>query len=397
LALFRVEGVSVTRIDDGLAFSSFRGASGKAEHTITVEAPGDISLPRQIDTISQRYAEALQALRLPPESAVFRRVYLSDAANQAALVQQSSLCQEPLDSPVAVSLVQQPPLPGGKVALLAYHLESPTVVTKRQVAPGHVLVENGKLGHLWSTQLCAANTDGPSSAAEQTDDVFNRLIGTLATHGAELANNCVRTWIYVKDVDVFYQDMVAARTALFERHGLTRDTHYLASTGIEGACSHRYDVVLMDAYSILGLLPEQVSYLTAYDRLCDTKDYNVTFERGTRIAYADRAHHFISGTASIDPAGKVVHAGDVQRQLERALDNVDALLRSGESRLEDMTHFIVYLRDPSDQPAIEGYLAERYTDVPRLTVRGAVCRPEWLVEVEGIAIAPHDARTLPGF
>jgi enamine deaminase RidA (YjgF/YER057c/UK114 family) len=389
--------VSVTRIDDGLAFSSFRGASGKAEHTITVEAPGDISLPRQIDTISQRYAEALQALRLPPESAVFRRIYLSDAANQAALVQHSSLCQEPLDSPVAVSLVQQPPLPGGKVALLAYHLESPTVVTKRQVAPGHVLVENGKLGHLWSTQLCAANTAGPSSAAEQTDDVFNRLIGTLATHGAELANNCVRTWIYVKDVDVFYQDMVAARTALFEQHGLTRDTHYLASTGIEGACSHRYDVVLMDAYSILGLLPEQVSYLTAYDRLCDTKDYNVTFERGTRIAYADRAHHFISGTASIDPSGKVLHAGDVQRQLERALDNVDALLRSGESRLEDMTHFIVYLRDPSDQPGIEAYLAERYTDVPRLTVRGAVCRPEWLVEVEGIAIAPHDARTLPGF
>jgi enamine deaminase RidA (YjgF/YER057c/UK114 family) len=389
--------VSVARIDNGLAFRSFRGASGKAEHYITIEAPGDISLPRQIDTIAQRYAEALQALRLPPETAVFRRIYLSDAANQAALVQHSSLCQEPFDSPVAVSLVQQPPLPGGKVALLAYHLESPGPVTKRFVAPGHVLVENGGLGHLWSTQLCAANTDGPSSAADQTHEVFNRLLDALATNGASLAENCVRTWIYVKDVDVFYQDMVAARTALFERHGLTRDTHYLASTGIEGACSHRYDVVLMDAYSILGLTPEQVTYLSAHDRLCDTKDYNVTFERGTRIAYADRAHHFISGTASIDPAGKVVHAGDVQRQLERTLDNVDALLRSGDARLEDMTHFIVYLRDPSDQPKVEVHLAERYPDVPRLVVRGAVCRPEWLVEVEGIAIAPHDVRPLPEF
>jgi enamine deaminase RidA (YjgF/YER057c/UK114 family) len=389
--------VSVARIDDGLAFSSFRGTSGKAEHTITIEAPGDISLPRQIDTIAQRYAEALQTLRLPPETAVFRRIYLSDAANQAALVQHSSLCQEPFDSPVAVSLVQQPPLPDGKVALLAYHLESPGTIAKRFVAPGHVLVENGKLGHLWSTQLCAANIDGPSSAADQTHEVFNRLIDTLATNGASLAENCVRTWIYVKDVDVFYQDMVAARTELFEQHGLTRDTHYLASTGIEGACSHRYDVVLMDAYSILGLMPEQVSYLTAHDRLCDTKDYNVTFERGTRIAYADRAHHFISGTASIDPAGKVVHAGDVQRQLDRTLDNVDALLRSGDARLENMTHFIVYLRDPSDQPKIEAQLAERYPDVPRLVVRGAVCRPEWLVEVEGIAIAPHDARSLPEF
>jgi len=387
----------VGRIDNELAFSIFRGPSGKSEHTITVEAPRDISLPRQIDTIAQRYAEALQGLRLAPESAVFRRIYLSDAANQAALVQHSSLCQEPLDSPVAVSIVQQPPLPGGKVALLAYHLESPGPVTKRFVAPGHVLVENNALGHLWSTQLCAANIDGPSSAADQTHEIFDRLLHTLAANGASLAENCVRTWIYVKDVDVFYQDMVAARTALFERHGLTRDTHYLASTGIEGACSHRYDVVLMDAYSILGLRPEQVSYLSAYDRLCDTKDYNVTFERGTRIAYADRAHHFISGTASIDPAGRVVHAGDVQRQLERTLDNVDALLHSGGARLDDMTHFIVYLRDPSDQPRIEAHMAERYPDVPRLVVRGAVCRPEWLVEVEGIAIAPHDSRSLPEF
>ena len=138
----------------------------------------------------------------------------------------------------------------------------------------------------------------------------------------------MRTWIYVKDVDVFYQEMVAARTALFEQHGLTRDTHYIASTGIEGACAHRYDMVLMDAYSILGLQPGQVSYLNDFDLLCATKDYNVTFERGTRIAYADRAHHFISGTASIDTAGKVVHprrraaparAGTGQRRRAAAL------------------------------------------------------------------------------
>ena len=59
--------------------------------------------------------------------------------------------------------------------------------------------------------------------------------------------------------------------------------------------AHRYDTVLMDAYSNLDLLPEQISFLNDFDRLCATKDYNVTFERGTRVAYADRAHHFISG------------------------------------------------------------------------------------------------------
>ena len=64
----------------------------------------------------------------------------------------------------------------------------------------------------------------------------------------------------------------------------------------------------MDAYSILDLASEQVSYLNDFDRLCPTTDYNVTFERVTRVAYADRSHHFISGTASIDRARSCICA-----------------------------------------------------------------------------------------
>lgn len=84
---------------------------------------------------------------------MFRRLYLSDAANQAELVRQRSLYREPLDNPVAVSMVQQTPLPGGKVAMLAYHLDGITMAAKTEVAPGHVLVRNGDLGHLWSARL----------------------------------------------------------------------------------------------------------------------------------------------------------------------------------------------------------------------------------------------------
>jgi len=380
-----------------LSVRSFRGDSGDAEHYITIEAPYELSLPRQIDVVAQRYAEALQTLRLAPDSAVFRRLYVSDAANQADAVRQSSLFREPLDSPVAVSLVQQPPVSGAKLAMLAYHLETTAPVSKRQVSPGHMMLEKGALRHLWSTRLCTNNTGQFAAAGEQTRDVFDRLVAVLGEQAGSLAENCVRTWIYVKDVDVFYHDVNAARSALFEQHGLTRDTHYLASTGIEGACAHRYDVVLMDAYSILGLVPGQVSYLNAYDRLCATKDYAVTFERGTRIAYADRSHLLISGTASIDPAGQVMFPGNVTRQLERALGNVDALLRAGDAGIEDMTHFVVYLRDPSDRAPVEAYFAECFPNVPRVMVRGAVCRPDWLVEVEGVAIAPHDAPALPAF
>jgi hypothetical protein len=62
-----------------------------------------------------------------------------------------------------------------------------------------------------------------------------------------------------------------------------------------------------------------------------------------------------------------------------------------------MTHFLVYLRDPSDYAIVKNYLAERFPEIPRLILRGAVCRPEWLIEIEGIAVAPHDDSALPQF
>ena len=153
----------------------------------------------------------------------------------------------------------------------------------------------------------------------------------------------------------------------------------------------------MDAYSILGLAPEQMSYLNDFDHLCATNDYNVTFERGTRIAYADRAHLFISGTASIDRAGRVVHPGNVLRQLDLALSNVDALLSSGSASLANMMYLLVYLRDPTDFACVDRYLDHRFPDLPILIVQGSVCRPEWLVEVEGIGVVANDEPTLPSF
>jgi enamine deaminase RidA (YjgF/YER057c/UK114 family) len=385
------------RRNDGIASRSFRGADGEAEHFICLEAPARLGLAEQIDSIERRYAEARQALKLAPESAVFRRIFLSDVMNQATPVRESRLFAAPEEGPVAVSMVQQPPLPGAKLALLAYHIESGAPLAKRSLAQKHLLVERNGLGHLWSTRLCAGAYGSAATAAAQTQAVFGELIGMLSRQGGSLREHCVRTWLYLKDVDVFYQGMVESRTALFQEQGLTADTHYIASTGIEGACAHRYDLVAMDAYSILGLMPRQVSYLNDFDLLCATKDYKVTFERGTRIAYADRTHHFISGTASIDNAGRVLHPGEVLRQLERALDNVDGLLRSGAARLADMMHFTVYLRDPTDFAGIRGYLDERFPDLPVLVVHGAVCRPEWLVEVEGVAAAAHDAPGLPQF
>ena len=390
-------GHRATRADGGIASRSFHGARGGTEHFICVEAPGILDLDDQIALVQARYAAAQATLGLQPETAVFRRLFLSDTINQAARVRASRLALDPPESPVAVSIVQQPPLPGAKIALFAYHVAGGGAIAKRRLSAGHVLAERNGLGHLWSTRLCGGAGAPPVSAAAQTRELFDDLIRTLARQGGTLRDHCVRTWVYLKDIDVFYQDMADSRRELFAEQGMTGATHFIASTGIEGACAHRHDLVALDAYSILGLVPAQVSYLNDFDRLCPTKAYNVTFERGTRIAYADRAHLFISGTASIDRAGAVVHPGDTLRQLDHTLANVEALLRAGRAGLDDLMHLLVYLRDPTDFARVDDDLGRRFPGLPRLVVHGPVCRPEWLVEIEGIAVTPNDAPELPSF
>jgi enamine deaminase RidA (YjgF/YER057c/UK114 family) len=379
--------------DGKVSHRCFGDAARGTEHFFAIKAPDHLDFTEQLRFLSQRYQDAKRQLGLSDRDSVFRRIFLSDVLNQAAQVRDSDL----VDEMTAVSVVQQAPLPASKVELLAYHITGADPILKRRLSARHLLVEKNQQQHLWSTRLCACDHETAISPEKQTREIFDDLIGALEGQGATLFHNCVRTWIYLKDVDVFYKGMVDERRALFTEAGLTGDTHYIASTGIEGACSHRYDLVAMDAYSNLTMVPGQMTYLNDFERLCATLNYNVTFERGTRIAYADRAHHFISGTASIDKYGEVVHPGHVMRQLEHALDNVEALLRSGGATLDDLMYMLVYLRDPSDYGRIDDYLRERFPDMPTIIVQGAVCRPAWLVEVEGVGVTTHSDPALPAF
>ncbi|HYA72482.1 MAG TPA: hypothetical protein VEF36_04940, partial [Roseiarcus sp.] len=110
---------------------TFGGAEGGREHFIVVEAAESLDLPAQIRFLADSYRETQASLGLAPTTAVFRRIFLSDVLNQAALVRDSAI----FDDSVAISIVQQRPLRGAKLALLAYHIDSPEGLTKRRVSP----------------------------------------------------------------------------------------------------------------------------------------------------------------------------------------------------------------------------------------------------------------------
>ena len=198
-----------------------------------------------------------------------------------------------------------------------------------------------------------------------------------------LSLDVVRTWLYVRDVDSNYQGLVDARRELFLEHGLTPQTNYIASTGIEGRSAQAAVKVSMDAYAVAGLQPDQIRFLHAPNHLGPTHMYGVSFERATATRYRDRQHIYISGTASINPAGDIVHEGDVLGQLERTLLNIEALLRDASATLDAVAHFIVYLRDPDDATRVNDVLKARFPETPMVIVWGPVCRPGWLIESRG--------------
>ena len=135
-----------------------------------------------------------------------------------------------------------------------------------------------------------------------------------------------------------------------------------------------------------GFTPEQQRYLYASTHLNRTSDYGVTFERGTLMQYGDRNHVFISGTASINNRGEVIHVGDIHRQTQRMWENVEKLLEEGGMTYDDVMQIIVYLRDGADYQLVNRLFSEKFPNIPYVVTLAPVCRPTWLVEMECVAV-----------
>ena len=349
--------------------------NGVSEYHVMIHArcPED-TYEQQLNAVVNAYFALLEG-EIRGAVAVFKRYFLSDAANQSdmllALTTESSDC--------ALSIVEQPPLNGTKIALWAY-LQSG--VQTRVLHNGLFEVKHGAYRHLWSGNAFnrAANSE------YQTRLLLNDYVMQLMEQGCRLADNCIRTWFFVQNVDVNYAGVVKARNEVFVTQNLTEKTHYISSTGIGGRHADPKVSVQMDAYAVDGIKPGQVHFLYAPTHLNPTYEYGVSFERGTYVDYGDRRQVFISGTASINNKGEVVHPGNIRRQTERMWENVEALLKEAGCTFADLGQMIVYLRDMADYAVVKEMYDKRFPATPKVFVHAPVCRPGWLIEMECMGV-----------
>lgn len=356
--------------------SEFASETEHAEFQIMLSVNDSmLTFEEQYRMILEAYIRVVKE-ELPDNSvAVFRRYFLSDAANQSDLVMDWE-CE---NADAALSIVQQPPLNGSKIAMWTY---LQTGVSAERLKNGMLKVSFGDYTHYWT----GSNFNKASNSEYQTRLLLNDYIMQLTEQGCSLYNNCIRTWFFVQNVDVNYAGVVKARKEVFVTQNLTEKTHYIASTGIEGRHALPEVTVQMDTYAVNGIEESQIKYLYGSTHLNPTYEYGVTFERGTLVSYPDRKHIFISGTASIDNKGEILHSGNIRKQTERMLENVEVLMNEAGSSLSDIAQAIVYLRDTADYSVVKKIFYDKGFEFPYLIVHAPVCRPGWLIEMECIGM-----------
>lgn len=353
----------------------FQGKSETIEYHAYIHATNSLlSFQEQLQSLAKA---AKDLLSLAPQGikCFMARCHVSDAANQSDTIK--NILSPILNS--TLSIIQQPPLDGTKIALWIYAVSN---VEKEYINGISKLYHNG-YKHYWTTE----KGNSEDSTYQQTVSLLDNSSNILKNESMSICDNCKRTWLYVNDIDNHYADVVKGRNDVFDREKLTEQTHYIASTGIFGYTGKRGVNVMLDTYSIKGLKIEQTQYLYALSNLNRTSEYGVRFERGVAIKYGDRTHAFISGTASIDNMGNILYPNDIKKQTQRMWENVEALLAEVDMHLdEDVAMMTVYLRDMADYNIVKVLFENRFPNRPKAIVLAPVCRPGWLIEMECICI-----------
>lgn len=392
-------GMNFFSDDDIIKGSIFSTPHGATEIFFTIHTNEEKSFTDELTSLHETYLSVEKKYGLSEETLVFSRFYLSDIANQKEELRHSQIFKD-IDKG-AVSAIQQCPVDNGSIRLLAHHIKTNNSPLNKEVfSYDNLNRRNGALIHgnyydlFWIANFYGI---GEFDSYKQTTEILQSFNRILHENDMNLLDNAVRTWLYVRDVDNHYRGMVESRRAFFKENGLTPKTRYIASTGIEGFSREVNSLVSFDAYAIKNLKPEQIVRMEALDHLSSTIKYGVTFERGTRILFGDRSHLHISGTASINEDGDVMYHLDAKRQTERTIENIRALLEPHGADIKDMAYVIAYIRNQKDRnKVIEVLEKEIPFEIPLVFLEGAVCRPAWLVELEGVAIIP-DANDFPAF
>ncbi|MFH1725808.1 MAG: RidA family protein [Elusimicrobiota bacterium] len=258
----------------------------------------------------------------------------------------------------------------------------------------------GLRGRLWTGSgfrflhvpaVRGTDADGrlPAGCATQAERMFENAREAVESHGFKYTN-VVRTWIYVRRLLDWYDDLNKVRNALYQRPGYfgrNGSPRFPASTGIQGRLLDEecvMDVLALDCNGSGGI---EASPILTTAKQGQAFSYRSAFARGMALRAGKRRTIHVSGTASINGAGETIHKTDAEAQSLQTLMSVAAVLEQQGAGLENICSSTVFCKDVEAYEAFRR--AARLLRVPRFPavfVLADVCRHDLLVEVEAVAV-----------
>ncbi|MBU0617118.1 MAG: translation initiation inhibitor [Planctomycetes bacterium] len=227
--------------------------------------------------------------------------------------------------------------------------------------------------------------------AEQARDVLKRMEAALDVAGLGF-RDVLRTWFFNDEILSWYAEFNRVRDTFFKQRGVY-DGVVPASTGIGGRNAA--------GAALLGGLLAVGEGSSRPRRPCHTRvaavpsplqppalAYGSSFSRAVELAMPDCRQLLVSGTASIAPDGETDHVGDVEGQIARTMEVVQAILESREMSWANLTRAVAYLRRAEDVPAFWRCCRDKKTGPPAVVcAQSTICRDELLFELEVDAVA----------
>ena len=311
----------------------------------------------------------------------------------------------------ATSYVSQPPCDGKLLAIEALGVgQEKGAVEIQRVGERLVIARHNGIAWVHAVQVVPEVQD--AGVYDAATHAFGQIRSLLSRANVRF-DQVIRTWLYLggivdKEGDrQRYPELNRARADAYRgvsflagrlpsgRNGQV----YPASTGI-GAAGRGIMLSAMafatEREDILAVPLENPRQTAAYDYSGRYSSTSPKFSRAVALSCGDYATIFISGTASIT-ASETRHPGDVAAQTHETLDNVTALISEENlarhglpglgTSLDGLGLVRVYIKRQADYAQVRAVCERRLGELPTVYAVADVCRPELLVEIEGIAFS----------
>jgi enamine deaminase RidA (YjgF/YER057c/UK114 family) len=344
-----------------------------------------------------------------PVAVTSQTVFLRDPSDQARCEQIFS-AHYGSDLPVT-NFVLQPPCGGAALALEAWAIAGKAVQVDR-FDPHTLAVSYGGIRLVYCAGIRPSSS--VTGAYAQTFGAIENMRAALLLAGSGV-EHIVRTWFYLGGITGSeagtqrYRELNRARTDFYRgiRFGgslpgpNTPQGVYPASTGIgmAGAGLLAGCMALQSSRRDARLLPlENPKQTPAYAYDPRHSPQSPKFARAMALLLGHYTTTWVSGTASIVHS-ESRHPEDIEKQTEQTIDNIERLIapenfaihgvQGAGAGLRDLAKIRVYLKRPDDFSKCKAVCDRRFGPVPAIYAVADICRPELLVEIEGVAFSKY--------